>query len=306
MERGTRQGRQVLVFGSANQDHVLSVTEFPKSGETVIADSSLTGLGGKGANQAVASARQGARTTFIGAIGADAAGDDLLDNLRARSVEVDSVVRDSTAPTGTAIVLVDRNGDNQIVVVPGANASLSEQAVERALREVGDSDIVVVQCEIPPIRVEQVIRGAARRGAYVIVNLAPYTPLDPAVFPDISLLVLNESEARALTRSQTLNPAAAAAETTGCACLVTLGAQGSTFAAPDGRTSFTPAAQVDAVIDTTGAGDTYVGALAASLAAGAAIQSAMSDATTASGEAVQTLGAQGATTRTLIPSEARR
>ncbi|MGO2749564.1 MAG: ribokinase [Pseudoclavibacter sp.] len=302
----TRQGRQVFVFGSANQDHVLSVTAFPNPGETVIADSSFTGLGGKGANQAVASARQGALTTFIGAIGADTAGDALIDNLRAQSVKVDAVVRDSTAATGTAIVLVDRNGDNEIIVAPGANASLSEQAVERALRDVGDSDIVVVQCEISPMRVEQVIRGAAQRGAYVIVNLAPYTPLNPVVFADIGLLVLNESEARALTRSHAPDPATAAAETTGCACLVTLGAQGSTFAAPDGRTSFVQAAPVDAVIDTTGAGDTYVGALAASLAAGADIQTAMSDATAASGEAVQTLGAQGATTRTLIPSEARR
>lgn len=285
---------RVVVFGSANQDHVLGVEDFPQAGETVLSRSYTVGLGGKGANQAVAAARAGASVAFVGAVGADSQGDAVLANFAAHGIDTRSTARSADEATGVAIVLVDARGRNEIIVAPGANADLRSGTVDAAIDTVMPHDVVVVQCEIPVSSVERIVRGAARRGATVIVNLAPYAALAPPVFDAISLLIVNESEALSLLgraeAPQNLAPAVAAS--VGCACIVTLGEDGSLYAAPDGAIATVPAVRVGHVVDTTGAGDVYVGTLAAATARREDVVSGMGLASAAAARSVSTQGAQ--------------
>lgn len=282
---------RVVVFGSANQDQILAVDDFPAPGETIIAASSLRGLGGKGANQAVAAARGGAHTLFVGEVGDDEAGDELVANLRENGIDTVWLQRSATEPTGSAVILVNAAGENKIVVSPGANSTLSSTTLDSALSTVTRDDVVVVQCEIPAAQVEHVVRDAARTGARAILNLAPYTRIDPAVFASVDLLVVNESEARSLVGSPP-DLAAAVVAVASCACVLTLGERGSIFATPDAAMTFVDAVLVEDVVDTTGAGDTYVGALAAAVARGERIPTAMAAASRAAALSVATLGAQ--------------
>lgn len=295
MSNGATDAARVVVFGSANRDHVLVVDGFPQPGETVLSSSYSSGVGGKGANQAVAAARAGAAVVFAGQVGHDAYGDAIIDGLTAHSIDTRWLTRTDAAPTGLAFVLIDTDGANEIVVAPGANAELTSQTVEDALRSVTASDVIVVQCEIPRERVLQIVQGASRLGARVVLNLAPYTELDTAVFSAVDLIVVNESEARALSRSNLPSDAlsSAVATVTGCSCIVTLGEKGSVTTAPGGATTHVEAEVVVEVVDTTGAGDTYVGTLAASLARGVDIPRSMASASTAAARAVGSFGAQG-------------
>lgn len=302
MSDGAANPGRVFVFGSANHDHVLSVEEFPQDGETVLSRSYSVGFGGKGANQAVAAARAGGAVVFVGAVGADPQGEDVLANFAAHGIDVSGTTRSSAQATGVAVVLVDARGSNKIIVAAGANADLPPETVEAALREVGRDDVVVVQCEIPVARVEQIIRGGACRGATVIVNLAPYTPLARSLFGETDLLIVNESEARALiaaesaiafeaTRNQ-VELGAALAAAVGCECIVTLGERGSLHAAPDGTLAMVPSVAVDEVVDTTGAGDVFVGTLATALVGSRDVVEAMRAAAAAAARAVSSPGAQ--------------
>ncbi|MEW1811889.1 PfkB family carbohydrate kinase [Pseudarthrobacter phenanthrenivorans] len=299
MEHGVEPPGRVFVFGSANQDHVLAVEVFPRSGETVMSLAYDSGLGGKGANQAVAAAAADGLVTFVGAVGTDEQGNDVLTNLQDHGVDT-RFISQRTEPTGLAVVLVDKAGSNEIVVAPGANAALGSEAVDLALQVITPNDVVVVQCEIPVARIEQVIRGGAERGALVIVNLAPFTVIDAAVFEDISLLIVNKSEALALAGSDAPETelASAVAAGTGCSCIVTLGENGSTYSGPGGDGGIHVAAgAVERVIDTTGAGDVYVGTLAASLARRDDTVTSMRAASAAAARSVSTLGAQGRTSQ---------
>jgi ribokinase len=288
----TDAGR-VFVFGSANHDHVLAVAQFPQAGETVLAGEYANGLGGKGANQAVAAARAGGDVVFVGAVGDDQPGERIVENFADHGIDTRFTAR-SDAPTGLAFVLVDADGGNEIVVAPGANATLAPRTVSAALEAVTAADVVVVQCEIPVERLDEAVRGGARGGATVIVNLAPYTVVDPSLFARISVLVVNESEARSLLASTgpVDDLAVAVVRAVGCACIVTLGERGSIFASPDGRRARVPAAPVPHVVDTTGAGDVYVGTLAAALARTDDIVSAMGQASEAAARSVSHPGAQ--------------
>lgn len=292
MEQAMERPGRVFVFGSANQDHVLAVEEFPQSGETVMSRSYDSHLGGKGANQAVASAAICGTVTFVGTVGADEQGSRVVANFQAHDIDTRFISR-SSEPTGLAVVLVDSTGSNEIVVASGANAALPQETVDQALQVVTSDDVVVVQCEIPVERIEQVVRGGAQRGATVIVNLAPYTVIDTSVFKDISLLIVNESEARALVNTDVpaQELATAVSRDTGCACIVTLGGQGSLYAGPNGS-AHVAALPVDHVVDTTGAGDVYVGTVAASLARRDNIVTAMGAASAAAARSVSIRGAQ--------------
>lgn len=293
MQQAMEQPGRVFVFGSANQDHVLAVEEFPQSGETVLSHSYDSHLGGKGANQAVASSAISDAVTFVGTVGADEQGSRVIANFKGHDIDTRFISR-SSEPTGLAVVLVDSTGSNEIVVASGANAALPQETVNQALRVVTSNDVVVVQCEIPVARIEQVVRGGAERGATVILNLAPYTVIDTSVFKDISLLIVNESEARALVKTNVpaRELAKAVSRATGCACVVTLGGQGSLYAGPNGGGAHVAALPVDHVVDTTGAGDVYVGTVAASLARHDDIVTAMGAASAAAARSVSIRGAQ--------------
>ncbi len=293
MSKGAVSAGRVFVFGSANHDHVLTVERLPEAGQTILARSYAHGFGGKGANQAIAAAAAGAAVAFVGTVGVDSRGDDVVGNFAGYGIDVQWLSR-TDEPTGRAFVVVDARGANEIIVAPGANAALTAAAVDTAVTAVTARDVLVVQCEIPAPRVQQIIRAGAAREALVILNLAPFTSLPADALASTGLLIVNESEARALASA---SPAiadlpVAVARSTGCPCIVTLGERGSVFAAPDGRTVTVAADAADRVVDTTGAGDVYVGTLAAALARHEDMATAMRDASAAAARSVSRVGAQ--------------
>jgi ribokinase len=245
----------VVIVGSANVDLVLPVQRIPRPGETVLSGAMTRGPGGKGANQAVASARAGARTAIVAALGVDDAGELLRDALAGSGVDLALVSSSSGSPTGTAIITVDEAGENSIVVAPGANAELTLS--EHAARVVGRAKIVLSQLEIPFATVQE----AAATSSYFILNAAPAAELSDELLADVDLLVVNETEAEIIAgadRSALLKRVPAA--------VVTLGGAGAVILTRDSAEISVPGVPVD-VVDTTAAGDTFCGVLAATLSA---------------------------------------
>ena len=248
---------EVVVVGSANVDLVLPVRRIPRPGETVLAGVMTRGPGGKGANQAVASARAGARTAMVAALGDDDGGALLRDALGSSGVDL-SLVSATDTPTGTAIITVDDSGENSIVVAPGANGELSLSAAATAV--VGAAKIVLAQLEIPL----PTVQAAAAASSYFILNAAPAAELPDELLADVDLLVVNETEAEAIAgadRSALLKKVPAA--------VVTLGAAGAVILTR-GDDEIEVAGVPVGVVDTTAAGDTFCGVLAATLASASA------------------------------------
>jgi ribokinase len=263
----------VLVIGSANVDVSVSTAVLPRPGETVMGHGSLITLGGKGANQAVASAATGAATHFAGCIGADAFGSMVRDGLRDCHVRIPNLRVAPDAATGLATICVDDSGRNCIVVVPGANARLTPADLDALLPLIRGAAVLVLQCEIPMETVYRAIDLAADCGTPLIVNPAPFRGLDVGrTARAITYLVPNESEAAQLAGQpvETVDQAkdcATRLHGEGIECvIITLGAQGC-VTADDAPARHYPGHRV-AAIDTTGAGDAFIGCLAASLASG--------------------------------------
>jgi ribokinase len=269
---------RVVVLGSLNVDLVTRVARHPRPGETVPGDGLRRLAGGKGANQAVAAAGAGAAVALVGCVGDDSGGRAYLDRLGRRGVDVSAVRVCPGVPTGHAMVTVSDHGENAIVVVAGANDLVDERELA-ALHGLGPDDVLLAQLEIPPGIVAAAARRAVARGARVVLNVAPYRPLPPGILALGDPVVANEHEMAAI--------AEAGAEP--ASLVVTFGDHG---AAWDGRTY--PAVPVPGaeVVDTTGAGDAFCGALAAALAAGASRTAAMTAAMTAGAAAVRHPGAQ--------------
>jgi ribokinase len=239
--------------GSANVDLVLPVRRIPRPGETVLAGVMTRGPGGKGANQAVASARAGARTAMVASLGDDDGGALLRDALGSSGVDL-SLVSSTDTPTGTAIITVDDSGENSIVVAPGANGELSLS--DAAARVVAAAKVVLAQLEIP----FPTVRATAAASSYFILNAAPAAELPDELLADVDLLVVNETEAEAIggaDRAALLKKVPAA--------VVTLGAAGAVILTRGDDEIAVPGVPVD-VVDTTAAGDTFCGVLAATLA----------------------------------------
>ena len=280
---------RVWVVGSVNEDTRLTLAAHVRPGETVTATSSARQLGGKGLNQAIAARRAGADTVMVAAVGADDAARSARDLLAAEGIETRLFVSDR--PTGTAIVAVDDAGENAIIVVPGANAAIPEEHVRVNLTGVAPGDIVLLQLELPVDIVRAATAAARRAGATVVLNAAPYRPEVTALLAEVDLLVVNASELAALVPGPD-DPAGAArrlsTERT-LAVLVTLGGDGSVLAG-HGTSVHVPACATT-VVDTTGAGDTYIGFLTAALAAGRSPRAAMDAAGAAAALAVSRPGA---------------
>jgi ribokinase len=279
----------VVVVGSANVDLVVPVERHPAGGETVLGGTLTRTPGGKGANQAVAAARAGgAATSMVGAVGRDDAADLLLASLTGAGVDVGAVAR-TDVPTGTALITVDAAGENAIVVAPGANGQVAVDAAARAL--LSDADVVLAQLEIPLDVVLEAAR-ARRTGVPLVLNAAPSRDLPDALWREVDVLVVNEHEARDLAGPGTADPGRSLLHRVP-AVVVTLGGAGSVVlrrGAPDVRV---PGRRVT-VVDTTGAGDTFCGVLAAGLARGADLAAAARSAGAAAALAVTRPGAQAA------------
>jgi ribokinase len=262
---------RVIVLGSINVDLVTRVERHPSPGETVLGDGLARLAGGKGANQAVAAAAAGASVLMVGAVGSDEGGAAYLARLALRGVDVSSVVERDGEPTGTALIAVADDGENTIIVVPGANASVTWPSLGLAR-----GDVLLAQLEIPLDVVATGVRAAASAGARVVLNVAPYADLPADVVDLADLVVANEHEASRLSSSPR-------------SLLVTRGAAGATWGSLSAPAARVPA---DEVVDTTGAGDAFCGALAAALASGADDESALRAAVAAGGDAVRHEGAQ--------------
>jgi ribokinase len=258
------QPYDVVVVGSVNADLVVRVDRRPAAGETVLGGDLAVHPGGKGANQAVAAARLGARVRMIGAVGPDAHGELLRDSLHAAGVDATGVGR-ADPPTGVALVVVDQAGENSIVVSPGANAAVSPDVVRARTDELAGAAVCVLQCELAPQTVETAAREAARHGTRVLLNLAPPTTLSPDVLALCDPLVLNEHEAAQVAGTNLASDAMNTLLSRGARSVVlTLGARGAIIDDGAGPVAV-PAPRVP-VVDTTGAGDAFIGALAHRLA----------------------------------------
>lgn len=284
-DAGEGGAAMILVFGSINIDVVVPLPGLPKPGETVLGGDYALLPGGKGANQALAARRAGSAVAMAGAVGEDGFAETALVNLRAAGVDL-GLVRRSSLPTGLAAIMVGAGGDNLIAVAPGANRAAEAAEVPDAA--FGTDTILLCQMEVPAAETFGLIRRAAALGSRTILNLAPAPPLDPAILREIDLLVANEGEAGALGPDP-----ATAARSLRQALIVTQGAKGATAFLADGGLIAVPALPV-ASVDTTGAGDTFVGVLAAALDQGHALKTALRRASAAAGLACLAAGAQSA------------
>jgi ribokinase len=281
---------RVVVVGSINVDLVVATPRLPRSGETVLGGEFARHLGGKGANQAVAAARAGASVTMIGAVGRDADGDESVAALEAEGIDV-SRIRRVAARTGVALIAVAPDGENQIVVAPGANALVTTD--DASLPEMATGNGVLLAClEVPMAAVVAAVGAARRIGLQPIVNPAPAQQLPPEVLAARPILTPNEDELLALTGEADGNAAVGSLLDAGAgAVIVTRGAAGALLADGPRRQPFD--GRVVDVVDATGAGDAFSGVLAAWLARGHPLEVATEAANAAAGQSVTRAGARG-------------
>jgi len=288
----------VFVVGSINQDFVLSVERRPAPGETVTDARLATHNGGKGANQAAAVALLGASVAFLGRVGDDGFGGPLVRSLSDKGVDTTLVQEVPDSSTGAAFITVTPDGENAITVAPGANRRLTAEDVDHASESIGAAQVLVAQMEIPPEVVLRAVEVAAESGIRSLVNLAPPFEVQRALLEKLDPLVINEHEAAFLLGERVegvdgaLDAAPRLLSLGPASVVVTLGEDGVVFSGSEAAKHL-PAPRVE-VVDTTGAGDAFVGALAARLAEDAPLEDAVAYAVRAGAAAVTEAGAQGA------------
>lgn len=287
----------VVVIGSANQDLIVRVPAQLAPGETLLATAMSRQPGGKGANQAVAAARLGGRVSFVGAVGDDDDGASLIGALRADGVDTSGVEVVGGSPTGLAIVTVADSGENTIVVVSGANAAVTVRGVEQSVQRLaGSGGVAVIQAELTTEAIAGAVTASVGAGLRVLLNLAPYQELPRSLLAAADPLVLNETEASALLGRSVRDAESATAALEDLlhrsrSVIVTLGAAGAVWADDTGR-GHVPSPVPPRVVDTTGAGDAFVGAVAVLLAEGGTLADAVAVGVRAGSFAVGAVGAQ--------------
>ncbi|HYE48792.1 MAG TPA: ribokinase [Azospirillaceae bacterium] len=296
---------RVVVAGSINMDVLATMKRAPRPGETVNGETVTFCPGGKGLNQAVAAALQGVEVAFVGRVGRDTFGDQIFDFFREKGIGTGGLVRSAAQPTANAIVLVDASAENQIVVIPAANAELCEADLSQV--SVAAGDVLVSQFEIPRPTIAAFFRRGREAGARTILNAAPaLDDAPPSLWEDTDILVVNETELGHFAGTEVPGDAPAdavakAARTLmkrpGQTVIATLGVRGALAVTAEDQV-LVPGRKVKAV-DTTGAGDCFVGALSARLAAGDALPIAMRYANLAASIAVTRVG-----TGTAMPTAA--
>ncbi len=287
---------RIVVVGSINMDLVTRTDNIPIPGETVIGGDLQIIPGGKGANQAVAAARLGADVDMVGHVGNDVFAKQLKENLDADGVN-QTYVTGVEAASGVALIVVDASGQNSIVVAPGANGWLTPSDVEAAVDVIKSADVMLLQLEVPLETVFRAAQLAHESGVRVILNPAPAQPLPAELLQLVDVLVPNESEAAVLTGlavddEEGLKPAATMLQSLGVAIVIlTLGSRGALLA-QDGKFTHFPPFTVADVVDTTAAGDAFVGGLATAIAGGAPVGTAIPWGNAAGALAITRAGAQ--------------
>ena len=296
---------EVVVVGAINTDLVITSPHLPAPGETVVGGGLQSFGGGKGANAAVAAARAGASVYLVGAVGADDQGKSALVALQGDGVDTSGVAVLDDEPTGAALIVVDQKGENQIVIGSGANGAVTDAHVHTALADLlPTADVVLVSTEIPLAAIRAAIEAAEQAEVQCVLNPAPVISGLVELLPHQSILTPNEIELGDLVRGlcdsatadrtgdETARHLQHLGEQTGSPVIVTLGAEGCAVRLADGTIKRIPAQTNCDVVDTTGAGDTFNGVLAARLAAGDDLMIALSTAVTAASLSVGTLGAR--------------
>ena len=283
----------IVVFGSINLDLIGKVSRIPKPGETVPGTDFATAAGGKGANQALAARRAGAKVRMIGSAGKDTMGDQALALLSEGSVDLSDVRRSDTAQ-GVAMIFVDEAGENVIGILPGANGEVSIEDAERTLAGLTLNDVLVVQQEIQPGSTIRALSVARERGARSILNTAPFLATTREAAKRADIVVANETEFALLAGEGDLDEKMRGyVDATKRTIIVTLGPEGAKALTATGEAISVPAMKVTPV-DTVGAGDTFVGYLAAGLEAGLSLEQSMRRAAVAASLACLKPGAQPA------------
>jgi len=282
----------VRVLGSINLDRVFRTGRLPLAGETIAAESLEDHPGGKGANQAIASARWGVATRLVGAVGEDAAGDFLVAHLTAAGVDVSGVARRAGAPTGQAAIFVSPSGENMIVVAGGANATLT--GLDMGAESGAPGRVRLAQLETPVDAIEAFFEAGRGAGALTLLNAAPAVPDGRRLFDAADILIVNETELAAYAgpgapEDEVAKAARTLISRSGQSVIVTLGARGAMAVDRDGV--FQVEGRPARVLDTTGAGDAFCGVLAASLAEGTPMRDALHLANVAGALATERPGA---------------
>lgn len=293
----TEVAKPILVVGSLNMDLVVTVDRFPIKGETIFGKTFATFPGGKGANQAVAAAKLGAHVTMVGAVGEDAFGETLLTSLQESGVSTSYISKVNTS-TGTALITVEENGANSIIVVPGANQHCSREKIDEALGGFASPGILLLQHEIPAEVVEYAVKRAKEEKWTIILNPAPARFVSEEILSMVDIVIPNETEIMVLTgrKVDSLEETAEAGqvllERGASTVMITLGDKGALCCMAQ-ENYHIPSYKVKA-IDTTAAGDSYVGALATALAEGKTMLDSAKFAAAAAALSVTRVGAQPA------------
>ena len=288
--------KSILVIGSSNTDMVIKSPVLPAPGETVLGGAFLMNPGGKGANQAVAAARLGGKVSFLAKVGADVFGEQAIRGFEKEGIDTEYVLTDEDAPSGVALILVDGKGENLISVASGANGRLSPKDVSTHREAIEQAEILLLQLETPLDTVASAISAGHEAGKLIILNPAPAAELSADLLAKVDILTPNEHEAAMLTGIPVTDVSSAQSAATALqqmgvkTVIITMGSQGVLLQTESDRIMI-PAPTVE-VVDTTAAGDTFNGALAASLASGNDLEEAAKLAVKAASISVTRMGAQ--------------
>jgi ribokinase len=263
----------IAVVGSAMIDLTAYATVIPAPGQTLEGDLFTTGFGGKGANQAVIAAHCGAEVHFVGKLGRDLFGDSIAENFKKLGIDSEYVERSDT-PNGVAHIWVDSNGENRIIIIPGANHEIESKKAIEAIESIAGLAVVVAQCEIKQEVTLAAFSAAKKRGCATILNPAPYQPLSKALLAVTDWIIPNETEFKELHGQAPTSDDVLRSFRPGKNSIVTLGSEGAVLITSDGDLTRMSAPKVNAV-DTTGAGDAFVGVFAFGLASGKNPEDAM-------------------------------
>jgi ribokinase len=287
--------KKIIVVGSANTDMVVKSPKLPLPGETLLGGTFFMNAGGKGANQAVAAARLGGNVTLVAKLGNDIFGKQTIEGLQKENINIDHVFVDETAPSGAALIMVDEQGENCIVVAPGANANLLPADIEK-VKIIGDAKIILMQLEIPVATIGAVLKISKQNHQRVIINPAPAQKLDNELLDGLFLITPNETEVFSLIGITVKDEATASLAATLLLnkgvqnVAITMGNRGAYF--QNKNTSLMTPAPVVKAMDTTAAGDTFSGALAVAITENMDWENAIRFAVEAASVSVTRTGAQ--------------
>lgn len=290
--------KKIVVVGSCNTDMTVKSDRLPVPGETVIGGEFMMNPGGKGANQAVATARLGGRVTFVAKTGNDLFGRQSVELYNDEGIDTRFIDSDSTTPSGVALISVDAQGENCIMVAPGANSNLLPEDIEKAEEEIKSADILLMQLEVPIKTVEYAARLAHKNGVKVILNPAPAQSLSNELLENLYMLIPNETEAEIISGIKVTDEASALRAADAIVAkgvdtvVITMGSLGALLKSPT-ESVLVPALKVDA-IDTTAAGDTFCGAISVAISEGKSLKEAVEFANKACSITVTRMGAQKA------------